>query len=61
MLFSPRPRSSRAAPHKTHRKVISLDGFPAYALNDPQAADSTLRKLAQQGVVAASMKTGHPP
>ena len=32
--------------------VISLDGFPAYALDDPRLPIPTLRKLARQGVVA---------
>ena len=32
--------------------VISLDGFPAYALSDPRLPIPTLRKLIKQGVNA---------
>src|SRR5882724_211958 len=53
--------SLRAAPRKNRTVIIiSLDGFPAYALNDPRLPIPTLRKLAQQGVVAASMKPVNP-
>lgn len=40
--------------------VISLDGFPAYALEDPRLPIPTLRKLAQEGVSAASMRPVNP-
>jgi predicted AlkP superfamily pyrophosphatase or phosphodiesterase len=40
--------------------VISLDGFPAYALDDPRLPIPTLRKLAREGVVAASMQPVNP-
>jgi predicted AlkP superfamily pyrophosphatase or phosphodiesterase len=40
--------------------VISLDGFPAYALDDPRLPIPTLRKLAREGVVAASMRPVNP-
>src|ERR1043166_6877087 len=40
--------------------VISLDGFPAYALDDPKLPIPTLRELAKNGVVAASMKPVNP-
>lgn len=40
--------------------VISLDGFPAYALDDPKLPIPTLRKLAKDGAVAASMKPVNP-
>jgi len=49
---------------KPHKKrtvvVISLDGFPAYALDDPRLPIPTLRKLAREGVVAASMRPINP-
>ena len=32
--------------------VISLDGFPAYALDDPRLPIPTLRRLAREGVAA---------
>ena len=40
--------------------VISLDGFPAYALDDPRLPIPTLRKLAREGAVAASMQPVNP-
>jgi predicted AlkP superfamily pyrophosphatase or phosphodiesterase len=40
--------------------VISLDGFPAYALADPRLPIPTLRKLMREGTVAASMKPVNP-
>jgi predicted AlkP superfamily pyrophosphatase or phosphodiesterase len=40
--------------------VISLDGFPAYALDDPRLPVPTLRKLAREGLVASSMKPINP-
>ena len=47
---------------KEHRTVvvISLDGFPAYALDDPRLPIPTLRKLAREGVAAASMRPVNP-
>lgn len=47
--------------HK-HRTVvvISLDGFPAYALDDPRLPIPTLRKLMREGAVAASMRPINP-
>jgi predicted AlkP superfamily pyrophosphatase or phosphodiesterase len=45
--------------HKTI-VVISLDGFPAYALDDPRLPIPTLRMLAREGVVAASMQPVNP-
>jgi predicted AlkP superfamily pyrophosphatase or phosphodiesterase len=40
--------------------VISLDGFPAYALDDPRLPIPTLRKLAREGAVAVSMQPVNP-
>jgi len=40
--------------------VISLDGFPAYALDDPRLPIPTLRKLAREGAIAASMRPVNP-
>ena len=40
--------------------VISLDGFPAYALNDPRLPIPTLRKLAREGAAAAAMQPINP-
>jgi predicted AlkP superfamily pyrophosphatase or phosphodiesterase len=40
--------------------VVSLDGFPAYALDDPRLPIPTLRKLAKEGVIASSMQPVNP-
>ena len=40
--------------------MISLDGFPAYAFDDPRLPIPTLRKLAREGVAAASMQPVNP-
>jgi predicted AlkP superfamily pyrophosphatase or phosphodiesterase len=47
---------------KEHRTVvvISLDGFPAYAIDDPRLPIPTLRKLAREGVATASMRPVNP-
>ncbi|HUE43268.1 MAG TPA: alkaline phosphatase family protein [Candidatus Sulfotelmatobacter sp.] len=51
---------------KAHNKkdrvvvVISLDGFPAYALKDPRLPIPTLRKLAREGAIAESMQPVNP-
>ncbi|WP_263355686.1 alkaline phosphatase family protein [Acidicapsa ligni] len=52
---------ANAAPHKQRMVVvISLDGFPAYALDDPRLPIPTLRKLAREGAVATSMQPINP-
>jgi predicted AlkP superfamily pyrophosphatase or phosphodiesterase len=40
--------------------VICLDGFPSYALDDPRLPIPTLRNLARDGIVAASMRPVNP-
>jgi predicted AlkP superfamily pyrophosphatase or phosphodiesterase len=40
--------------------VITLDGFPAYALDDPKLPIPTLRRLAREGVIASSMQPVNP-
>ena len=40
--------------------LISLDGFPAFALEDPKASVPTLRKLAREGSFAPRMKGTNP-
>ncbi len=44
----------------SHVVVISLDGFPAYALQDPKLSVPNLRKLAREGAVADRMITTNP-
>ena len=53
---SAKPRTQK---HRTV-VVISLDGFPAYALEDPRLPIPTLRKLAREGAVASSMRPVNP-
>jgi predicted AlkP superfamily pyrophosphatase or phosphodiesterase len=40
--------------------VISLDGFPAYAFEDPTLPTPTLQRLAREGVIAKGMKVSNP-
>jgi len=40
--------------------VISLDGFPAYALEDPKLPIPTLRRLAREGALARRMVVSNP-
>jgi predicted AlkP superfamily pyrophosphatase or phosphodiesterase len=54
---STRPRVGKDAPVVV---VVSLDGFPAYAFDDPRLPIPTLRKLASEGAIAASMKPINP-
>src|SRR5690348_49721 len=43
-----------------HVLIITMDGFPAYLLNDPRAPIDTIRKLAAEGVNAEGMRTVNP-
>jgi predicted AlkP superfamily pyrophosphatase or phosphodiesterase len=55
------PQRLRAEPNKKRTVVvISLDGFPAYAFDDPRLPTPTLRKLAREGVIAAGMRPVNP-
>jgi predicted AlkP superfamily pyrophosphatase or phosphodiesterase len=56
-LHAPGQTSAAAAPVVV---VISLDGFPAYALDDPRLPIPTLRTLAREGVAAAGMQPINP-
>jgi predicted AlkP superfamily pyrophosphatase or phosphodiesterase len=46
-------------PHR-HVIVISLDGFPAYTLEDPASPIPNLRKLIEHGATAKRMTTVNP-
>ena len=46
-----------AAEPESHVVVISIDGFPAYLLDDPAAPIPTIRKLARQGLAASDGMT----
>ncbi len=43
-----------------HVIVITIDGFPAYLLDDPKSPIPNLRKIAAEGVVAEGMKVSNP-
>jgi predicted AlkP superfamily pyrophosphatase or phosphodiesterase len=49
-----------AADRTRHVVVISLDGFPAYALHDSDLPLPVLRRLIREGGAAQSMKTVNP-
>jgi predicted AlkP superfamily pyrophosphatase or phosphodiesterase len=55
LISSPQPRAG-----DRHVVLISLDGFPASALDDPQLPVPTLRQLAARGATAASMRPVNP-
>ena len=52
--------SAQPQPAARHVVVISLDGFPSWALEDPYLPVPTLRRLAAQGVVAKGMRPVNP-
>jgi predicted AlkP superfamily pyrophosphatase or phosphodiesterase len=63
LIASAVPLCSQAkTPTSNHRLVvvISLDGFPAYALDDPRLPIPTLRKLMREGAAATSMQPINP-
>src|SRR5688500_12944548 len=43
-----------------HVVIISIDGFPGWALDDPRLPVPTLRRLAAQGAVAKGMRPVNP-
>jgi predicted AlkP superfamily pyrophosphatase or phosphodiesterase len=49
-----------AAERNAHVIVISIDGLPAYALDDPRLPMPTLRMLAAKGAVARGVRTINP-
>ena len=53
-------RQQAAAPSSNHVVIISLDGFPGWALDDPYLPVPTLRRLAAQGAVAKGMTAVNP-
>lgn len=54
------PNAQFRQPAARHVVVISLDGFPAWALEDPHTPVPTLRRLAARGAVAAAMRPVNP-
>jgi len=59
---SPQPlaQQSRTAAGSNHVVIISLDGFPGWALDDPHLPVPTLRRLAAEGAVAKGMRPVNP-
>jgi predicted AlkP superfamily pyrophosphatase or phosphodiesterase len=55
---APQTRPSAAA--SRHVVLISLDGFPSWALDDPYLPVPTLRRLAAKGAIAKGMRPVNP-
>jgi predicted AlkP superfamily pyrophosphatase or phosphodiesterase len=53
-------QAARPQGSSRHVVLISLDGFPAWALDDPYLPVPTLRKLAASGAIAAAMRPVNP-
>ena len=60
LLFAAFCAAAQPQTARRHVVVISLDGFPAFAINDPKTPVPTLRKLIAQGAVARHMTTVNP-
>lgn len=43
-----------------HVILITMDGFPAYLLSDPQAPIPTLRRMAREGAAAEGLRVSNP-
>jgi predicted AlkP superfamily pyrophosphatase or phosphodiesterase len=54
------PESRQAPLTSRHIVLISLDGFPSWALDDPYLPVPTLRRLAARGVLARGMRPVNP-
>ena len=54
------PQAARPQGSSRHVVLISLDGFPSWALDDPSMPVPTLRKLAESGAVASAMRPVNP-
>lgn len=50
----------RAAGPANHVVIISLDGFPGWALDDPRLPVPTIRRLAARGAIARGMRPVNP-
>jgi predicted AlkP superfamily pyrophosphatase or phosphodiesterase len=55
-----RPTATQAPGAARHVVLISLDGFPSWALDDPYLPVPTLRRLAARGAVARGMRPVNP-
>lgn len=54
------PRQAPAPSRAAHVVLITLDGFPGFALDDPTLAVPTLRRLAAQGAMARRLRPIDP-
>jgi len=54
------PHATQAPRAARHVVLISLDGFPSWALDDPYLPVPTLRRLAARGAVARGMRPVNP-
>jgi predicted AlkP superfamily pyrophosphatase or phosphodiesterase len=57
---APLAQAPRTKPGSNHVVIISLDGFPASALDDPRLPLPNLRRLAARGAVAKGMRPVNP-
>ena len=53
-------RQTQPATASNHVVIITLDGFPGWALDDPSLPVPALRRLAERGVVAKGMRPVNP-
>jgi predicted AlkP superfamily pyrophosphatase or phosphodiesterase len=61
LLFTiPSPAAEAQNSLPQHVLIISIDGLPATALDDPRAPIPTLRQLAATGTSAAGMRVSNP-
>jgi predicted AlkP superfamily pyrophosphatase or phosphodiesterase len=60
MYLTAQPAATRLPPSKRMVIIVSLDGLPAYALEDPRYPMSTLRRLLREGASVARMRTTNP-
>src|SRR3954454_12147524 len=60
LLCLPALLAATVAAQDRHVVVISLDGFPASILRDPNLPFPVLRKLAKDGAIAEGMKPVNP-
>jgi predicted AlkP superfamily pyrophosphatase or phosphodiesterase len=57
---SPRVLAQTPAANGNHVVIVSLDGFPAWALDDPYLPVPNIRRLAARGAIAKRMQPVNP-
>ncbi len=60
MALEVAPHATQAPTAARHVVLISLDGFPSWALDDPYLPVPTLRRLAARGALARGMRPVNP-